>query len=156
MMDNLDYQNIRDQVEAEVKRRKVIGRWTMFGVHVLIFVLFLIISWALVLANPDYSALLTGEDSPLLGAMLMLSIGWGTGIFMHGMSLFMDSGAAERQMRNQAITRAVGQEILERAAAEAEKPKRRLQHELAEDSAEDIVELSDDGELIARERRSSN
>ena len=82
--DNLDYAALRRRVEAEVQRERQRGQKALFLVNAGIFILFLLLAWLLI---PNTSTNFYASDDTF-GMMIMLSVGWATGLFMHGLSAF--------------------------------------------------------------------
>ncbi len=135
--EELDYRAIRKSVEKSLKRRKSIMRWVLLGVNLMMFGLFTIIAWGmaqgtglLVEGNPQ------GEG--LIGALVMLNIGWFTGLMFQFFSAIVDVPNAENQMRAQIMSEEISKAMLELGADESEAPA---------EKAKRTLRLSDDGEL---------
>jgi hypothetical protein len=135
--EELDYRAIRKSVEKSLKRRKSIMRWVLLGVNLMMFGLFTIIAWGmaqgtglLVEGNPQ------GEG--LIGALVMLNIGWFTGLMFQFFSAIVDVPNAENQMRAQIMSEEISKAMLELGADESEAPA---------EKAKRTMRLSDDGEL---------
>lgn len=135
--EELDYRAIRKNVEKSLKRRKSIMRWVLLGVNLMMFGLFTIIAWGmaqgtglLVEGNPQ------GEG--LIGALVMLNIGWFTGLMFQFFSAIVDVPNAENQMRAQIMSEEISKAMLELGADESEAPA---------EKAKRTMRLSDDGEL---------
>jgi membrane-anchored glycerophosphoryl diester phosphodiesterase (GDPDase) len=136
--DNLDYRAIRKNVEKSLKRRKSIMRWVFLGVNLMMFGVFTIFAWGmaqstglLVDGNPQ------GES--LIGALIMLNIGWFTGILFQFISAIVDLKGADNQMRAQIMSEEISKAMLELGADESEAPV---------EKAKRMMRLSDDGELV--------
>ena len=139
--DDIDYVALRRRVDEGLKRDKRTMRLVMFAVNLFLYVLFMIIAWAIV-SSSFYS-------NASLGALIMLSVGWGINLFMQGMTFIADTAAGERQMRQQVMTREIQRLFDERAQAEMEaaaylqeKAKRGGRLEVAEDG--ELIEIVDD------------
>ncbi|MBC8170626.1 MAG: hypothetical protein H7X77_03105 [Anaerolineae bacterium] len=143
MSDQIDYDELRTKVEAGVQRQKNIARYTFFGINILMFVIFTIISFAIAGSNPDIRQAL--ERSEDIWALLMLPyMGWIMAIVFQGISLVMDSGITDKQIRGQIIAREFGEEMLKIGEQQSEKAKRNLEDEAA--GGGEMV-IGDDGEL---------
>lgn len=112
-------------------------RWVLLGVNLMMFGLFTIIAWGmaqgtglLVEGNPQ------GEG--LIGALVMLNIGWFTGLMFQFFSAIVDVPNAENQMRAQIMSEEISKAMLELGADESEAPA---------EKAKRTMRLSDDGEL---------
>lgn len=133
MSDQIDYTELRHRVEARLKRDKSVARVVFTSVNAMMFFLFMLIGWWILLSRSTVS-----ENA--IGAMVMLSAGWGTGLFMQVMSTLIDSGRMDQTMRAQAAAREMGRMIAEMGMEGIQdSPKRKR---------EMMVSLSDDGELI--------
>lgn len=142
MNSNVDYQELNTRIEKAVRRQKLVIQGVFFGVSVMLFVIFGIMSIAL---EPN--------GTPWLPAFLM-GLGWLLTLVWGGISLVMNLGWMDGPIRKQVLMQELGQNFLEQmaaAAVESEKPKRAA--ERLGDEVEDVVELSDDGELIRIQRR---
>jgi hypothetical protein len=143
MNDQIDYRAVRRRVADGVKTQKQLANGILFGVNLLLFVLFLIIAFAIYLSSDSAAGSLVVEggrvasNDAALGALIMLSAGWLTSLIFHGVSIFMNTRAGEQQMRDRAIARELGRELLrlgEDGDEFGEKRKR-------------VMALTDDGEL---------
>jgi len=135
--ESLDYRAIRQSVEKSLKRRKTTMRWILLGVNLIMFGLFTIIAWGmaqgtglLVEGNPQ------GEG--LIGALIMLNIGWFTALMFQFFSAIVDVPNAENQMRAQIMSEEISKAMLELGTDESEAPA---------EKAKRMMRLSDDGEL---------
>lgn len=135
--EELDYRAIRQSVEKSLKRRKSIMRWVLLGVNLIMFGLFTIIAWGmaqgtglLVDSNPQ------GEG--LIGALVMLNIGWFTALMFQFFSAIVDVPNAENQMRAQIMSEEISKAMLNLGADESDAPVQK---------AKRMMRLSDDGEL---------
>lgn len=134
MADNqLDYPRIREYVEQHLKSTKNQTRLSLFLINLIFFVVFNGIAWV---------AMLTRGPIPdsLLAGLIFLSVGWLTGLIMHGTSYFLETRAGEQQMRERLTLRAIQKELTRLGMSELdllEKPKR-----------DQALRLSDDGELV--------
>ena len=135
----LDYAAIRRRVEADVQQRRRRGQIALFFVNALIFFVFMVVTWVLVPATS--SNFIRSDD--VLAAMIMLSIGWTTGLLMHGLSAFaIGSARWTDRRRRQFMVREIEyarlglDDAMLDDAAPPEKAKR------------GTMRLSDEGELL--------
>lgn len=133
MSDQIDYRAVRQRVEEGVQKQKKFARWTFLGVSTFLFMLFLIIAWGMYLGTGTAQF----NDDPTTGAMIMLSVGWGTTILFQLVSLFFDTKIGEQSMRDRVITRELGRELLQMGEDEMSEKRKH------------IMRLTDDGELEA-------
>ncbi|GIL14493.1 MAG: hypothetical protein BroJett038_32130 [Chloroflexota bacterium] len=82
--DQLDYAAIRRRVEAELQQKRRRGQIALFAVNCMIFFIFMLLTWVLI---PSTSSNFMLRDD-MLAAIMMLSVGWATGLFLHGLSAF--------------------------------------------------------------------
>ncbi len=142
---NLDYTAIRRNVEKNVSRQKWFYRSIFFVVHVLFYVVSMLAVWGTVATDAQLRAVLFGSGSAAAVVVIMPTILWAVLILCHVASLFTESSAGEKAIRERLLMREVGEEILRRGLVDegpAEKPKRRA----AEQEARNVL-LSEDGEL---------
>lgn len=139
--DRIDYDAVRERAEIDMQRRKRLSRSIFFVVSLGMFILFQCIVWLGFVSQTTMPM-----DDNIMGALIMLTVGWAVGLFMHGMSALMDTGAMDRSMREQSIAREIAREVT------------RMAHEPARDKAKHSGRLavSDDGELVEVEDDSPN
>ncbi len=151
MSDNeLDYTRIRQNVEQSLKKQKRNTRIGFFIANLIMFVIFMAISWGVALTNPEFGQMAVSKsDSPLMLMLILPTLGWAMGLFFNLMAILMDLGVMDKSMRERLVMREIGEELLRKGMTDldAEKPKRRL----AETEIGDVA-LSDDGELIPVEK----
>ncbi|MBI5670999.1 MAG: 2TM domain-containing protein [Chloroflexi bacterium] len=136
--DNLDYTAIRRRVEVELQQQRRKGQIALFVVNCLIFFIFMLVTWVLV---PDTSANFTLTDD-MLAAMIMLSVGWATGLFLHGMAAFgIGSKSWTDQRRKQLLLREVEYARLGLDDAMLDEPAEKTKRS-------GKLRLSDEGELL--------
>lgn len=140
-MQNLDNETLRQRVDDGVKREKWTARVVFFVVNFLMFILFLLISIMMVSTADIPPELMSARNSPVLGPMIMLGVGWFVLLIFQGISLLMDIGVMDRSIRDRVLTREIGRQIYEQATGDYEKPKRNLEDEVD-------YTVSDDGELV--------
>jgi hypothetical protein len=141
-MQNLDNEALRQRVDRAVAREKRTLRIVFFAVSLIMFVLFVIISILMVGMGNIPAELMGPRNSPVLGPMIMLGMGWLTSLIFQGILLMMDFGAMDREIRSRAISREINQQLYEQMIGDAEKPKRHLEEDAA------AYTVSDDGELV--------
>lgn len=147
MTPEMDYKAIEERVEASVRREKNISKFVLFAANLGMYVVFLMMSWQMFLANggtpPQWADMINWPGitkpttDPFTSALLMVSIGWGIGLFMHVVSLIIDSRLGERSIRDRAMGREMRKAMTE-MSREQEKRK-------------GMMRLTDDGELEAVE-----
>ena len=124
--DQIDYEAIRQRAEKRVKAR------AEFILHLAIYIIINLALWAIWFAfTRDIF------PWPILSTTL-----WGVGLAIHGIYVYIESSMMD-QMRARAIQREVEHELRLRGQDEQpklSKPKR--------EQREQIVRLSDDGELL--------
>ena len=142
--DVLNYEEIRARAEKRVKKR------AEFLQHLAVYLIVNGFLWLMFLVI----AITTGAW-PALIAPFLTTVGWGIGLAIHALTVYVDTTAVEN-IRQQEIDREIQREMAQRGMSEfperPEKPKR-----------DRVMRLSDDGELIpddeepqsrARRRRS--
>ncbi len=127
--DGLDYEQIRARAEKRVKKR------AEFLQHLAVYLIVNGFLWLMFLVI----AITTGAW-PALIAPFLSTFGWGIGLAIHALTVYVDTTAVEN-MRQQEIDREIQREMQRRGMSEfperQEKPKR-----------DQVMRLSDDGELI--------
>ena len=135
-MNELNRDALRQRVEEVVRQDKRNSRISFFAVSVVMFFIFMAISWRMYQSTPIIQQSLGDPLATLL--LIMLSAGWATTLFFQGMALLMDSAAMDRQFRDRATARALREEVFD-GATENVKNQPRQPHE--------PIMLTDDGEL---------
>ncbi len=127
--DRLDYDQIRARAEKRVKKR------AEFLQHLAIYLIVNGFLWLMFLVI----AVTTGAW-PALIAPFLSTVGWGIGLAIHALTVYVDTTAVEN-MRQREIDREIQREMQRRGMTEMpetyEKPKR-----------DQVMRLSDDGELV--------
>ncbi len=128
--DGLNYDEIRARAEKRVKKR------AEFLQHLAIYLIVNGFLWLMFLVI----AITTGAW-PALIAPFLSTVGWGIGLAIHALTVYVDTTAVEK-MRQQEIDREIQREMERRGMSadvpeSYEKPKR-----------DQVMRLSDDGELI--------
>ena len=141
MTSELDYRAIRRRVEAGITQQKFRTRMGFFIGTLISYIVFLIIGWGIFLSSggADASAALaTGSsDSPLIGAMIVLSMSGFMGLIFQGAALAMDTKGGEERMRERLVAREINREMLRMGMDDAEEHEKR----------KGMMRLTDDGEL---------
>ncbi len=143
MSNQLDSKRMRQEVERELQRTRRRARIGLFMGHVFMSIIFTIILWAVALNNPTMQAAFQVHDSPLPIFVILPTILAFASCMFHGFSTFIDTIPMKRALRDQAVLRVLGREVmrqgldLEDEQEPSEKPKR-----------DQVVRLSDDGELV--------
>jgi hypothetical protein len=106
MYDNqLDYRAIQRQADAAVKRQQARTRRGLFIVNFLLYILFMAITWGLLLTREyNYSGF-------TIATMSVLSAGWTVGVILHGATLWLSSERGSRRMRERFLTREIAREM---------------------------------------------
>lgn len=141
---NRDYATIRQNVEAGITRQKWAYRLIFFGFHVVFYLVTMAVVWGTLVANaPLRDRLFNGESGGSL-IVILPTIMWTLLLLCHGAALYVETDAAEKNIRQQLLLREVGEDILRRGLMDenlSEKPKRN-------GVGAERMRLSDDGELI--------
>jgi hypothetical protein len=133
---NLDA--IRSRVEQGLSRQKWNYRIAFFVAHVMFFVVAMVAVWGTVANNSQLRGILFNSESGAAIIVLVPTILWAAVLLFHIASLYFETRAGEKAIREQLLMREVGKDIL-RYAEMSEKPKRR---------EGERARLSDDGELV--------
>jgi hypothetical protein len=132
MSDNqIDYSAVRRRVEEGLKRDKGRSRVVLLIANIAIYVMFmLVVAGAVVIFTPYISDV-------YVGAIAMLAVGWGVGVFLQLITVLMEAGKLDGLMRDRLMMRAIREEMMRLGSDELdlEKPKRNMK-------------LTDDGELV--------
>ena len=136
MSDEQLYSEIRACAEKRAKKR---GE---FYQHLAIYLVTNVLLWLLFVL---ISVLTSGGGGPLI-VPLLSTLGWGIGLAIHGIVVYIDTTAIDA-MREREVQREIERELLRRGiddpAAPYDKPKR-----------DQVMRLSDDGELIPDDAQS--
>jgi hypothetical protein len=128
-----DYEAVRRYVEANLEQAKRRQRRRLWRLHFLLYVSINSVIWGSVLVD-----LLTDPwwGYRVSDAAIVLTIGWTVGLFLHARMLYLESPAGVRRTQGRLAMEA----LQNQAARESPKLKR-----------EQIMRLSDDGELVSDE-----
>ena len=135
MSQDIDYRRVRKYVDENLSKQKNITQRVFFFISLGMFILFNFFAW--IAFN------LGQHEDEVVGAGIMLTVGWGVSILYHFITMMLNTKAGERQMRESLTLRGIQQELARLGMegiselGEMEKPKRR-----------ETVQLSDDGELV--------
>ncbi len=136
-----DYAAIRRNIEKRVAHQKKTYRNLFFVMHLIFYVVTMVIVWGIVASDSLLRDVLF-NSAPGAGAIVILpTILWTAVLLFHIASLYFESGAGEKAIREQFFMREVGEEIVRKGLMDeepSEKPKRR---------EAEYARLSDDGEL---------
>ncbi len=120
-----DYEAVRRYVETHREQARSRQRRKLWRLHFLLYLTVNLISWTII-DSPNATQL-------ALGVMGLITVTWGIGLFLHARMLYLESPKGLRQLEARLAMQAMEQ----LAANETAKPKR-----------EQIMRLSDDGELV--------
>lgn len=135
--DDLDYAAIRRRVDAELQQERRRGQMVLFLVNGLIFFIFMVVTWVLV----PYTSTNFALTDDMLAAMMMLSVGWATGLLLHGLSAFIySSNRWSDRHRKQAMVREIEYARLGLDDDLLDEPLEKAKH--------GQLRLSDEGELL--------
>lgn len=137
-MPELDYKALRARVQTDLQRQKKITRWVLFGVSLMLYLLFLAMGWGFFLSSgvdltPDRFG--TSQGELLTAGMILLSVVGGLSVMFQFISAMLDTKAGEAQMKERLMARAVAEEML------------RLGEDDEQEKAKRTMRLGDDGEL---------
>ena len=126
MHDNqLDYRAIQKRADAAIKRQQLRTRRGLFIVNFLLYIVFMAVTWGLLLTREyNYSGF-------TIAAMSVLSAGWTVGLFLHGASLWVNSERGSQRRRERAVAREIQAEMQrlhldgDELVVEVQKAKRR-------------------------------
>ena len=141
-MPDLDYRALRRRAQIDLQRQKMLTRWTLFIVNLMLYLLFVFIAWGIFLSTglAKFTPNIPGvsQQDPLTAAMILLTVVGGIGLLFQFISAFIDTRLGEAKMRDQIMGRLVAREML-RLGEEYDEPE----HE----KAKHAMRLTDDGEL---------
>lgn len=139
---DIDYKKIRREVEKDLNQQKRAMRAIFFATNLLIYTLFVMIAWGMYInaGGPPIEPNIPGvsQTDPIASAMLMLTISGGLGVIFQFISMMVDTKLGEAKMRERAVGRVLGEELLKLGAEEEETPR---------EKAKRMMRLSDEGEL---------
>jgi len=116
MYDNqLDYRAIQRLADAAVKRQQFRTRLGLFLANLFLFAAFFLVGWANIGGRGLY-------PDQFFVSMLLLSIGWFTGLILHGASLWMSSETVARRVRERFLVREIAREMAQLGLDEPDMP----------------------------------
>jgi len=140
MNQDIDYRAVRQEVEAEVIRRKRATRWIFFGVNLMMFGVFLIIAGSIMSGS--------GASDNAMSALAMMSAGWLVGLIFQFISAMLDTKGFENRLRTEAMAQALGKHLLRVSRDEdAFDDKRKRVYSLDDDGALDAVPVNEIDEI---------
>jgi hypothetical protein len=126
-----DYEAVRRYVEANLEQTRRSLRRTLWRIHLLLYLIVNLIGWIIISSSG------ASRDLGVLIISILTTISWAVGLFLHARALYLESPAGERYLRTRLAMRA----LQDPAMRETPKPRR-----------EQIMRLSDDGELVSDEQ----
>ena len=141
MSSDLDYRAIRKRVEAGIAQQKFRRRMGLFVVQLFAYIVFMIVGWSIFMSSGGAEAsasLASGSsDSPLVGAMIVLSMSGFMGLMFQAASLSMDTKRGEDRIRERLVAQEINREMLKMGLDDVEEHEKR----------KGMMRLTDDGEL---------
>jgi hypothetical protein len=144
---SIDRDRVRQYVQDNLRKRQQIVKWVMFGANVLMFLIFNVLAWVVLFTGTrtQYGTVIETIDSvsyvassAVIGMVVMLGIGWATGLFFHFLTNVVDTKAFSRPLMQRLTTEAINQQVFGDMLSEPEKQKRKR---------DQIAHLTDDGEI---------
>lgn len=138
-MNTLDPRELRAKVQQEVTKRQTFAKRIFFASSLIFLGVFGTLGWGFALNAMNQMAIPESVSGGIIGGMVFLTAGWGVSVLYQGISLFMDSKAGAKAIRDQVAAQVIAREQLAGLMDEpesAEKPKR-----------DEAYELTDDGEI---------
>lgn len=126
-----DYRAMRREVEVRLKQKKRSTRWAFFFINLLMFIAFVF----LVLQLGQNMESINGD---VVGAMVMLGVGWFTSVLFHLVSAILDLKTTEDSWRGQLMVQVMDKAMVDIEADDSEAPA---------EKAKRMMRLTDDGEL---------
>jgi hypothetical protein len=145
-MQEINSPSLRERVEKRVKGRKQTVRWVFFIVSLIVTLIFTGIAWGVAASDPAIWETIFREDSAGALVLIFPTLAGFMSLLYHFLSLAMDSGMGERQMRAQILTEELGQSLLEDQLREVEDREKRKRDAARLDA--DAVTINDEGELV--------
>jgi hypothetical protein len=143
---NGNYAAIRQTVEKKIVRQKWLYRVLFFVVHLIFYGVTMAAVWGTMAADTQLRDLLFNNQPGAAAIVLLPTILWTLVVLFHVASLYFESSAGEKAIRERVLLREVGEEMLRKGLVDeqlSEKPKRR-----ADGWETERARLSDDGEII--------
>lgn len=137
MANEIDYRVVRREVEKQLKRQKMAGRFAFAAVNTLLFIIFSVIA-----LTATSSA---GMSESVQGAVIMLWVGYLVATIFHLIAPIFDLKSVEDNMRQQIVGRVIGSELLKLDADETVETssKRKNTYALSDDGELEVVETPD-------------
>lgn len=146
MSDQLNIEQLREEIKRQMRLQRQVARYGMLAGHVGMFALFSVLS-IIFLAQAGQSEILKnlpkGDAGFLVTPLILLWIGWGTGVFFHLMAILNEAGLFEKANKRILISRALADQLLKEVGTDSEKPKRKPTAETVSQE----MRLTDEGEL---------
>jgi hypothetical protein len=139
----LDIEQLRQDIKRQMKFQRQAGRYGMLGAHIGMFVLFSILNIIFLSQAGKIDALQNlpkGDAGFIITPIILLWIGWGSGVFFHLMAVLNEMGLFEKANKRMLVSRAVADQLLREVGSDSEKPKRKP-------LAKPEMRLTDEGEL---------
>jgi hypothetical protein len=136
---------LRRYIDANLEGERSKQRIIFAGLNVGLFLLFSVLAWFIF---PQASS--SGElNSPALGGLIVLTVGWGVTAFLHVMSALMETQWGTRQIRRNLAVRFRIERTIFGSALHALEDEEATKHAPQREKAKrQAMRLSDDGELV--------
>lgn len=150
--DLIDVEAVNERVEQALTKERSRGYIGLFVANLIVYVAFILMAWVFIPLVSGPQPILTDA---LLAILIMLSVGWGTGVLLHGIATAMMMGAMDKALRERVTARELQREIqrlgLEALAAAKEKPKRSHERLMLSEDGE-LLDITEDDDMTARQR----
>ncbi len=149
--DPIDTEAINERVEQALTKERKRIYLGLFVANLLVYI-FILMAWLFIplVSGPQFTV-----PDTLLAILIMLSVGWGTGVLLHGIATATAMGAMDKSLRERVTAREFQHEIqrlgLEALAAAKEKPKRRTERLMLSEDGE-LLDITEDDDMTARQR----
>jgi hypothetical protein len=155
MLPDMDYEALNARVEAKLAQRKKLTRNMMFGVSILMFVIFALMGWLIAGGVMDMDSVNSSFEDAATTGLFLVTMGGFMAIIMNFIGIAIDTEAGGKQMRSQIMMEELGTNLQDLARGKAKRGQGDADHASSRlgDESSDYVELSDDGELVPLDER---
>lgn len=157
-MSDLDLRQIKQRVDARVEGRKRSYGWGLFGFNLFFFLMNTVFSLLILSRIDNLGLVLLNDGAAILGVLGLTWGGWLTALAWHASSIIGLTGRRDARFRKQIMRQEMGHLAyaqLARVAAddtgdeEDALREERLSKPKRAELPDQVVELGDDGELVA-------
>jgi hypothetical protein len=121
---SIDRDRVHQYVQENLRKRQRIINWCLFGIHAMIFVIFVAAAWVTTFGGErsQYNPMVNPR---VINFLFLMTSGWALGLVFHFLANVLDTKMLTRELMQRLATEAVNQQMFSNLFDEPEKQKRK-------------------------------